>query len=178
MKKIVFLLFVICIVFSSCGKKEEVKKEDGKKEVATSNAFKDLRYSDPFEQEGSEAHNTLVKTSGGVAFSLHITTRSRFAEYTAKFTEKFQGKYPMLIEVENDQGTKINRINLLFHEFIEVIVRGYSPTFEGLKEYNNVDSLKTLLAFFDLEGISKLDPNGNYGAKDFTKFMPKFEVKK
>jgi hypothetical protein len=176
MKKYLMFLFVICFILFSCGKKDEVKKEEGKKEMATSNAFKDLRYNEPFNQEGDEAYNTLVKTTGGVAFGLHITTRSRFAEYTAKFTEKFQNKYPMLIEKE--QGTNINRINLLFHEFIEVIVRGYSPTFEGLREYDNVDSLKTLLTFFDLEGISKLDPNGSYGAKDFIIFMPKFEVKK
>lgn len=121
--------------------------------------------------------NTLVKTTG-VAFGLYITTRSRFAEYTAKFTEKFQGKYPMLVEKEMDAGTNVNKINILFHEFIEVTVRGYPRDFKGLEGYDNIDSLKTLLTFFDLEGLSKLDPNGYYTAKDFVKFMPKFEVKK
>lgn len=182
MKKLIYLFIAFAIIFTSCGKKDEVKKDEPKKEekkeeVKKDDAFKDLKYgTSTLSLESRQAKNSLYDSARNQVYDLGLYKSDYVAITIQYYKEKFMDKYPMWVKVD-EKGD--NEVELFINERYTVWVYARGGIDNSVKGYDKPELVKKLISLFDLEGISKLPTDNkidNLEGKDFAKFLPKFET--
>lgn len=182
MKHMLYLTIIALFVLYGCGKKNEGKKDEGKKdektEVVKDDAFKDLKYGGEMGIDDWKVNNSLDKFTGdnnfvGSAFMLAISINDKDTSLYEETKDKLKDKYPM--KIYENPSTKEYSAWVLMPNYIMVNINGLGTTSGGLKEYDNPEMMKKLLAMFDFDGLSKL-PRENLKGNDLVKFMPEFET--
>jgi len=160
MKKILLFLFVFCIAFSSCGKKEEVKKEEKK-------PFSNLTYvPGSYDSDVHLVKDVIIKNTDSAAYSLYADYKKSKIE---KETDKIKG-FP--IEVEKYDANDGIKLKMVLPNEIYIEISNVSP--KDAERYRSLELMKEMILLFDLDGLAKITgDNLPGGGKDLEKFFPK-----
>lgn len=167
MKNLIYIFIIIAFVFASCGKKDDVKKEE-KQDV---NIFKDLVYTNLTDMYTNSATGFLAKkqSKDTSVYTMEIKYKSYNEGYVQGFKESTRkiGKYPVL--ASNDE-TGI-RMEIMLPNEIYVMVQSYP---DYVKEFRNETHMEKMITLFDLESLEKLNAQ-NINSAELAKHFPKFE---
>lgn len=173
MKKIIVLLIAFAMVFASCGKKDEVKKED-KKEVVKDDILKGLFYQKELSDQinTNQANNRLTTKDekNNCAYELDIFYKGDWKDYKQeefKTTAEKIGKYPAIID-------KSQYTIQIYVQALPGVLVCVTWKYDLLKGYDNLETMKKIASMFDYEGLEKLKGD-NVSGVELAKYFPKFE---
>ena len=167
MKKILMLLFVICFTFTSCGKKEEGKKDE--------NIFKDVIYSVVHDQQGENSLSAFLmkKTNPDtILYNMEINKYSNYKYEEWKANPDKIDIYPARF----DSSSVKDRydLDIVLPNDIHIVITSYPDYY---KEFRSFEKMKKMMLLFDLKELGKLTeekiPNSV-----LSKYIPKFDIKK
>ncbi|MCX6166214.1 MAG: hypothetical protein NTU73_15365 [Ignavibacteriae bacterium] len=164
MKKILMFLFLICFAFSSCGKKDEVKKEDG-----FISELKDVQYGGTNQVTDNALMKYFVLKSdiNTIVLSLVISYFKNDESKANEFIDASEkiGKYPVIIS----KFEKAAIVNVMLPNKIYITLMS---TDKSTEKFQKADFLKKIIPLFDTEGLEKITGESIKGA-ELEKYFPK-----
>jgi hypothetical protein len=164
MKKILLFFIVICIAFSSCGKKEDVKKEG-----SFINELKDVQYGGTTNVSDNDLMKYFVLKSdiNTDVLALQVKYAKNDEAEANEFTgiNDKVGKYP--VKIYKSDKTIIVKVMLPNKVYISLYT-----SVKSTEKYQNEDFIKKIIPLFDTEGLEKITGESIKGA-ELEKYFPK-----
>lgn len=172
LKRILLIATILLFALSSCGKKDEVKKDDTKKEV-TESVLKDQGYSNITTNYDNDCGAFTIKKSepDKYIYELKIDYKAMNESVKQSFAESKEkiGKYPVRISMGDDSLKTEVEIAMPNEIWVRV-----SNATDKDKIHQNTELLKKVIPEFDLPGLEKITGDKVTGV-ELAKYLPKIE---